>query len=95
MSDALNTDFYAYGMIDIIDKRLSTIPTRIIKKDWPGAMAHLEALTHSAGMESIWGWGSECRSSAFNIYADIASTVADDGKRLRRTARASSPPSAR
>ncbi|KAH9917714.1 uncharacterized protein B0H18DRAFT_1033497 [Fomitopsis serialis] len=52
-------DFYAYAVIDIIDRRLGTLHTRITKKDWPNAMAHLEALTQFMEMENIWGMADD------------------------------------
>ena len=41
-------------MLDLIDKRLRSIHYRIVKKDWPGAMTYLEALTHFMNAEMVW-----------------------------------------
>ncbi|KAH9840546.1 uncharacterized protein C8Q71DRAFT_412418 [Rhodofomes roseus] len=52
-------DYYAYGVIDIIDKSLSALHSRMTKKDWPAVMAQLEALTHFMEMESVWGMADD------------------------------------
>lgn len=57
-SNAVSADFFAYGCLDLIDKRLSTLHTQIAKKNWPLCMSHLEALTIFLLRNDAWGSAS-------------------------------------
>lgn len=48
------TDLYCYQLLDLIDKTLSTLHTKITKKQWDEAWSHLEALTVFMDLESSW-----------------------------------------
>ncbi|KAL1717613.1 hypothetical protein EV715DRAFT_202865 [Schizophyllum commune] len=52
-------DFFAYGCLDLIDKRLSTLHTQIAKKNWPLCMSHLEALTIFLLRNDAWGMADD------------------------------------
>ncbi|KAL1743658.1 hypothetical protein HDZ31DRAFT_64850 [Schizophyllum fasciatum] len=52
-------DFFAHGCLDLIDKRLSTLHTRIVKKDWPLCMSYLEALTIFMLRSDAWGMADD------------------------------------
>ncbi|KDQ64402.1 hypothetical protein JAAARDRAFT_683621 [Jaapia argillacea MUCL 33604] len=49
-----NIDFFNYALLDLVDKTLSTIHTKIIKKENDEAMYLLEALTVFMNLESSW-----------------------------------------
>jgi len=48
------SDFFAYGVIDLVDKTLSSLQTKIKKKEWEEAYTTLEGLIIFVGIESVW-----------------------------------------
>jgi hypothetical protein len=54
MDIELEIDFTNYAMLDLIDKSLSTLHTKIIKKDLDEAYSVLEALVLFVSMDSGW-----------------------------------------
>ena len=70
-SNAVSADFFAYGCLDLIDKRLSTLHTQISKKNWPLCMSHLEALTIFLLRNDAWGSAS-CPPSYITIATDAS-----------------------
>ncbi|TRM67005.1 hypothetical protein BD626DRAFT_566052 [Schizophyllum amplum] len=52
-------DFFAYAVLDLIDKRLSTLHTQIGKKDWRVCVSQLEALTVFMLRTNAWGMADD------------------------------------
>src|SRR6266545_3256363 len=48
------SDFYSYGVLELVDKTLSSLHTKIVKKAWKDAYSILEALIMFASFEGIW-----------------------------------------
>lgn len=47
-------DFYAYGLLDLVDKSLSSLHSKILKKKWDECVVTIEALTVFNDLESWW-----------------------------------------
>jgi hypothetical protein len=47
-------DFFCYALLDLVDKTLSTIHTKVVKRKYDEAMPLLEALTAFNDLESSW-----------------------------------------
>ncbi|KAF8969504.1 hypothetical protein BDZ97DRAFT_1653923, partial [Flammula alnicola] len=47
-------DFFSYGVLDLVDKTLTTLHTKIKKKDWEDAYYLLEGLVIFVDFESVW-----------------------------------------
>ncbi|KAG2013808.1 hypothetical protein CC2G_010678 [Coprinopsis cinerea AmutBmut pab1-1] len=47
-------DFFAYGVLDLVDKTLSTLHSKVTKKAWDEAYAILEGITCFMDCESVW-----------------------------------------
>lgn len=84
------TDFAAYGCLDLIDKELSAIKTRVTKKQYEKAWIAIEALT--LFMEQEDSFMGRRRRQSYQICLKAAKTVsysgADDGERVIATERA-------
>ena len=78
-SNAVSADFFAYGCLDLIDKRLSTLHTQIAKKNWPLCMSHLEALTIFLLRNDAWGSAS---SPTFSYHTRLT-RLNQSGRRRR------------
>jgi hypothetical protein len=47
-------DFFNFAILDLVDKSLSTIHAKIVKKEWNEALVQLEALSVFQDIESSW-----------------------------------------
>ncbi|KIM46333.1 hypothetical protein M413DRAFT_36146, partial [Hebeloma cylindrosporum] len=47
-------DFFAYGVLDLVDKTLSSLQSKIKKKEWEEAYTTLEGFIIFLGFESVW-----------------------------------------
>lgn len=84
------SDYFSYGVLDLIDKTLSTLHAKIIKKDYDTAYSILEALT--LFMSDCGAWTGTClflisrKISAFTYVSDLVGS--DDGERVQATSQA-------
>lgn len=57
------SDYYNYAVLDLVDRTLSTLHGKLIKKKWEEAYYYLEALTVFQEFDSSWPSASDVRTS--------------------------------